>query len=190
MPTRGSSLSRGGTVVVTAGGDAIEAESLFTMTGGQAQLVSGGGSVNGAAHAEGNWGRPGQGEAADETDEVSAKGIKASGTVEIADGVLIVDSADDAIHSNDSLLVSGGTLRLTSGDDGMHADAELTITGGDILITQSYEGIESAIIVIDGGRIEVTAAATTASTSRAETTARRSTGDPARTRSPHRVIAI
>ena len=39
----------------------------------------------------------------------------------------------------------------------VHADATLTITGGTITITESYEGLESAVITIDGGAIEIIA---------------------------------
>lgn len=52
----------------------------------------------------------------------------------IADGAIAINSADDSVHSNDTIAISGGTLNLASGDDGVHADTSLTISGGTIAI--------------------------------------------------------
>ena len=46
---------------------------------------------------------------------------------------------------------------MASGDNGMHADGNLTISDGTVDITKSYEGIEGAIVTIDGGTISVVA---------------------------------
>jgi hypothetical protein len=87
----------------------------------------------------------------------SYKGLKATGAIEIASGNITIDSADDAIHANGTVSVLGGTITATSGDDGMHADTNLSIAGGTIDIQQSYEGLESLIIDIAGGEINVVA---------------------------------
>ena len=42
------------------------------------------------------------------------------------------DSADDSLHSNNSIKIAGGTFNVESGDDGVHADNTLNITGGNI----------------------------------------------------------
>ena len=54
-------------------------------------------------------------------------------------------------------MINAGTLTLASGDDGMHADSTLTINDGAVDITQSYEGIESAVITLNGGDINILA---------------------------------
>lgn len=46
---------------------------------------------------------------------------------------------------------------MASGDDGIHADTNLQINSGEINITNSYEGIESAVIIINGGSIHLVA---------------------------------
>ena len=98
---------------------------------------------------DGNYG----GNSADVSDDtVSTKGIKAGTELVIAGGNITVDSADDAVHSNDTVTVSGGTLTLTAGDDGIHADSEVNISGNCMIdITRAYEGIEGAVINISGG---------------------------------------
>jgi hypothetical protein len=87
----------------------------------------------------------------------SAKGLKAGSSLTITDGVIQVDSLDDAIHSNNSITIDGGYVLLASGDDGIHADAALAINGGDLNITQSYEGLESVVITINDGTIHLSA---------------------------------
>jgi hypothetical protein len=90
-------------------------------------------------------------------EDISTKGIKGVNSVIIEDGIITVNSSDDAIHSNDEIMISGGTLNLATGDDGIHADHNITISGGTIDITQSYEGIESEYVIISGGDTHITA---------------------------------
>ncbi|MGN0143465.1 MAG: carbohydrate-binding domain-containing protein, partial [Clostridium sp.] len=71
-------------------------------------------------------------------------------------GNIKIDSSDDSIHTNDTLVINGGNLELISGDDGMHADSSLDINDGNINISKSYEGVESQVININGGTIYVT----------------------------------
>ncbi|QNM04417.1 carbohydrate-binding domain-containing protein [Qiania dongpingensis] len=87
----------------------------------------------------------------------SAKGLKAGSSLEINGGSYIIDSADDAFHSNRDLTVAGGTVTIATGDDGMHADGTLTVSGGDIVITECYEGLEGVTVIVSGGNIELTA---------------------------------
>lgn len=127
-----------GRIQVSAGGDALQAETNVVITDGSFILSSGGGSNS----------------SIDET--TSAKGIKGVVSVTIDGGNFTIDSADDAIHSNNGLVINGGAFTISSGDDGIHADSTLAVNGGDINITKSYEGIESAIITINNGNIFLT----------------------------------
>lgn len=88
---------------------------------------------------------------------VSSKGMKAGANLIINGGEFVIDSSDDALHSNGDLSVSGGVLEISSGDDGIHADAVLVIDNGEITIAKSYEGIEGKSIEINSGTIEVNA---------------------------------
>jgi len=76
-------------------------------------------------------------------------------SVTIDGGSLTIDSADDALHSNGSLVINGGTFALSSGDDAVHADVSVEINGGDMRVTASYEGIESARITLNGGTLNI-----------------------------------
>lgn len=118
---------------ITAGGDGVAAATDLDVSSGEVDVTAGGGSSQPVA------------------DDASAKGLKAGAALSVLDGTIVVDAADDAIHSNDSIAISGGQISLVSGDDGVHADATLTITGGTIDVSASYEGIESAVVVIEGG---------------------------------------
>lgn len=91
----------------------------------------------------------------DSSDEKSTKGIKAQGTLTIAKGTFSINSADDALHSNDVITIKNGDFSIDAGDDGMHADNKLTIDDGKIDIKNSYEGIEAVLITINDGDISV-----------------------------------
>jgi len=127
----------GGTVNVTAVLDGIQAETILNISGGNIIVVSGGGSGTTASD--------------------SAKGLKAGVDISIDGGTIVIDSADDAIHSDSSITINGGDIVAASADDGIHADVSFVMNGGNLTITQSYEGIESGIIVINDGTINLTA---------------------------------
>ena len=95
---------------------------------------------------------------ASEDSSTSMKGIKASGSMLIADGSFTIDSADDSVHSNTSITVSGGSFEIASGDDAFHADEALTVTSGTININGCYEGLEALDLSIEGGDITLIAA--------------------------------
>lgn len=134
---KGYVFIEGGTLSITSGADAIQAETNLKITNGVFSLTSGGGSDASLAEDD------------------SAKGLKASMAIFISGGEFLIDAADDAIHSNNTVQIDGGTFEIASGDDGIHADSVLGLAGGDINITQSYEGIESAEITIDAGTVHI-----------------------------------
>lgn len=128
---------QGGSVTVTAGGDALTAQTDVIINAGEFNLTTGAGS---SAYVD---------------ESTSAKGIKGLVSVNIAGGTFTINSADDAVHSNDHIEINGGVFNLSSGDDGMHADATLVINGGEIMVSESFEGLESAVITINAGTIHV-----------------------------------
>ena len=128
--TKGVVVIESGTLDIEADGDGIQAETNL--------IISGGGSTHSAG-------------------STSTKGLKATSLLTISGGTIEIDSADDAIHSNDELVIDGGEIVISSGDDGIHADTSLEINDGDITINNSYEGIESVEISLNGGNIYVVA---------------------------------
>ncbi len=124
-----------GSLLIIAGSDGIQAETDLAVSGGEIEVVSG----------EGSSGR---------TDE-SAKGLKAGDYLLLSGGVIHVNAADDALHSDKSLVIDQGEILLASGDDAIHGDELVILNDGKIEITESYEGIEGAAILINGGTIHV-----------------------------------
>lgn len=159
-----------GTYDLTCAGDGISAGAALTIEGGSFRITAGGGSENGEIRVSDQWGhmggRPdgpgGKGNTPHPTegtdsleDSASIKGIKSAGIMRITGGSYLIDSADDALHSNDELIVEGGSFTIESGDDGLHADNALLISGGSLAIKESYEGLEGLSVEISGGTISV-----------------------------------
>ena len=145
----------GGTVNITAEQDGIQAETSVLISAGEVKVTAGGGSANGEQKTGNAMFGGAQSTTTDET--LSTKGIKAEAALDITGGTVTVDSADDSLHSNDSMTVSGGGITVKSGDDGLHADNTLTIEDGTIVVEESCEGLEAIDLTINGGTIDVTA---------------------------------
>ena len=143
----------GGTVNITAEQDGIQAETSVLISAGEVNVTAGG--ANGEQKTGNAMFGGAQSTTTDET--LSTKGIKAEAALDITGGTVTVDSADDSLHSNDSMTVSGGGITVKSGDDGLHADNTLTIEDGTIVVEESCEGLEAIDLTINGGTIDVTA---------------------------------
>ena len=50
----------------------------------------------------------------------SAKGIKAVVTLNIDGGTFTINAADDALHTNGSIVINGDSFTIASGDDGIN----------------------------------------------------------------------
>lgn len=128
----------GGDFDLTTASDGIQAERVITITGGSFSIEAGGGN------------------AAQLGEDDSAKGLKGLAEVHITGGTFVLDTADDAIHSDQNITIEGGDFEISSGDDGIHADTRARIIEGTITVSKAYEGIESEEVIIDGGRVHVT----------------------------------
>lgn len=156
-PDKGYILLENGTYQITAGRDGIQAETVLQIQDGSYQITTGGGSSEAQTKRPDRMQPSSADPTQDTSDSVSMKGLKASGAIFITDGSLVIDSADDTVHSNGNITISEGSFTLSTGDDGVHADSGLTINGGTIDITESYEGLEALTIDINGGTIHLTA---------------------------------
>ena len=165
--SKGFVAIEGGSLNITSGADGIQTETSLLVSGGTYSILSGGGSANAAVKTEERGGQGPMGNmdgltgatttTTAETETQSAKGLKAKTAIVVSGGTFKIDTADDAIHSNDTAIITGGAFDIASGDDGFHADTSILIADGTMNITKSYEGIESADITINGGEIHVTA---------------------------------
>lgn len=127
------------TISVYAGDDAIQAETIFSISGGTLELVAGGGMENSLA------------------DELSGKGIKVEEQIVIDAATITIDAADDAIRSEGDLVINSGDITLNSLDKAIHGSYNLEINDGNINILASDEGIEGGFITINGGNIHIIA---------------------------------
>ncbi len=101
---------------------------------------------------------------ADITIDAVGDGIKATnetetekGYIAIKDGTFTITSGADSLQAETLLYIQGGNFSIDAGDDGLHANVSLAVTGGIINIEKSYEGIESKIIDLSGGTINIIA---------------------------------
>ena len=139
----------GGTLNITAGGDAVKASPDTDDTENPDTTSLGNVTISGGTL----------------TLSAAEDGIQADGDLTISGGTLTVDSADDALHASTDVTISGGTLTLATGDDGVHADNDLVIGAKGasststprINITASYEGLEGTTVTVYSGDIDVAA---------------------------------
>lgn len=165
----------GGSLYITAKGDGLSAATDLMVSGGNLVLTttdtdgvvleesSGNptsGSMGGGFGGMGGGGRPGgpggMGESSADKAAISAKGLKAAGTLTVKGGKITVVAQDDGIHSDGDVHIADGTLHIRAADDGIHAEKELTISGGVLTVAQSYEGLEALHINILGGTNRIT----------------------------------
>ncbi|MBQ3889446.1 MAG: carbohydrate-binding domain-containing protein, partial [Clostridia bacterium] len=128
------------TLTITAGNDGLQAETVLKLDGADVTVTAGGGASN-----------------TNRSSDESYKGLKAGSDLYINGGTYVLNTADDAIHSNGTVSITGGTFTVASGDDAVHADTDLGISGGTMNVSTCYEGLEGSKIVIAGGQITLTA---------------------------------
>ena len=153
------------TLVITAEGDGIQAETLLRTDNSIMTITTGGGSSSSVGQSTydqwsrgGGWGGSSGGRSSSASSSTGSwKALKAGDEIIINGGAFVIDSADDCLHSNGSLTITDGLFTLSSADDGIHADGDLLISGGNITITKSYEGIETSKLTIAGGVIDIVA---------------------------------
>ena len=154
---KGKVIINGGTVTVKAFGDGIQGESDVKISGGTVDVYTyeGSGYTSGGSAFDGNANKM--------PTDLSAKGIKSAGTINIEGGTITVDSSDDAVHGAGNVNIIGGRLELRSADDAVHSDTDLTIGAGTattfddvmIYVPKCYEGIEGQNIIQNSGTVIV-----------------------------------
>ncbi|HOT14814.1 MAG TPA: carbohydrate-binding domain-containing protein [Bacteroidales bacterium] len=153
-----------GNFTIKSGGDGIKSDNTSDAQCGFVNITNGIFNINAVADGisaekdivitDGTFNITTSGNA----NSISAKGLKGTNLVEINGGIFNITSTDDAVHSNTKVAINNGSLYLSSGDDGIHAASEISVsTTGEVIIAKSYEGIESASITINSGKISITA---------------------------------
>ncbi len=120
----------GGSITVTADGDALHANDTLRITDADLTLSAGddgisvlmlGGTVNLNAGAD---------------------GIGAAGTVRIEDGTLNICSGDDGIHADTAVEIAGGTVRISDCWEGIEARL-IDVSGGETFIASRDDGLNA-----------------------------------------------
>lgn len=122
-----------GVINVTSDDDGVQAATDVLVTGGTLTISAG---ASGASD--------------------DARAVQGDVSVVISGGTITADATDDAIHSNSEVTIDGGDLTLASGDDAIHGDYFVTVNGGSIVIAEAFEGIESEVLTINDGFIDIT----------------------------------
>ncbi|MBU1093357.1 MAG: carbohydrate-binding domain-containing protein [Firmicutes bacterium] len=130
--TKGSITIESGTFTINSTGDAISSSLDLNIMDGTFDITSG------------------------SLSSVDGKGLKATHNIIIANGTFNIESIDDSIHSNSGILIDGGEFNLSTIDDAVHSDDELVINDGIIYIVKCFEGLESYILRLNGGYIDIT----------------------------------
>ncbi|MFQ9956434.1 MAG: carbohydrate-binding domain-containing protein [Turicibacter sp.] len=145
--TKGWITINNGTFNLTATGDGIQAETDLLINGGTFTIETGGGSENSSSKSSswGVWGIPGHAQTSSSSSEetTSAKALKAGVNLTVEDGSFNIDSSDDSIHTNDSIVINGGTIDITKSYEGLESTT-ITINDGTIHLIASDDGINAA----------------------------------------------
>lgn len=141
-------------VNIIASGDGMTAQTSIKINDGYFNMTTGGGAGT-VTSTGGGTTQPGGGAAnsGGYNGSISEKGLKAGVDLTLIKGTYLINSADDALHSNSTITINGGSLSVAAGDDAIHAESSFTLNDGELTISRSYEGIESAAININGGTI-------------------------------------
>lgn len=76
-----------------------------------------------------------------------------SGTLDIAAGGDALKSDQETDNTKGNIFITGGTTHITADDDAVHAESLVSITGGNLSVDSAYEGLEAAVVDINGGHI-------------------------------------
>ena len=75
----------------------------------------------------------------------NAKGVKAKGSITIADGNVNVSSANhEGLESKSTITISGGSVYVKASDDAINSSSDLTISGGNVYAySTSNDGMDA-----------------------------------------------
>lgn len=149
---------KNGNIEINALSDGIQAQSYIYVENGAFDIITNGGADNAPEQTSHGFGGGWDMNDIQTEDDQSRKALKAQTGIYIQNGTFLLDSYDDAIHSDGDIIINGSEITAKSGDDGVHAETAFEITSGVLTIEKSYEGIESAIITLSGGALDITSA--------------------------------
>lgn len=123
--------------------------SIYYLNGGFNGSAGGGSVVSSTEKGWGNFGEK----------NMTAKGFKAGGDIQIHGGSLTFDTADDTLYAGNAIEVNNGCIIASSGDDGFVSNSSIDINGGSVTLQKCFEGFESTNVNLVGGYLDITSAA-------------------------------
>lgn len=135
---KGSITVNGGTLILTAAGDGIQADDTVTVAGGSITITSGtegikANTVNVTA-----------------TNETTGDTYTVEGNIVISGGSVTVTSGEDGIKGAGNVTISGGSVTVIAENDGIQAGVDYTDANGDTVYSTGE-------LLISGGAVNVTA---------------------------------
>ena len=125
-----------GDITVTAVDDGIKGRDYLVVSDGAVTVTTGGQGLKSTK----------------DSDDTAGYVLVSGGTITVT----TTGQSSDCINAVTNALFTAGELTLSCTDDAIHADERLMVEGGAITVTNSYEGLESAVVVISGGEVDVT----------------------------------
>ena len=125
-----------GTLDVTAVDDGIKGRDYLVVSGGVVTTRTGGQGLKSTK----------------DSDDAAGYILISGGTIDVT----ATGQSSDCVNAVTNALFTAGELTLSCTDDAVHADQRLMVEGGSITVTDSYEGLESDVVVISGGKVDVT----------------------------------
>jgi len=88
-------------------------------------------------------------------DAPSTKAVKAGTHLSLINVYCIIDSEDDALHSDGDIFIKDGNYDISTGNDAVHAEKELVMSPEEFRIAKCLEGLEGAYITVNSGNISI-----------------------------------
>ncbi len=177
-----TTISTGEAVTLTASGKGakgIKTGGDFTLTSGTVKITTSGAAYYDTAdkdiaapagiNCDKNWVIRG-GNLTVISTGMGAKGINIDGTATISGGITNITASGakytysstltsdvKGFKSDGAFVMNTGELTVSATDDGVKSGTSIIVNDGKILVTKSYEGMESILITIAGGVVDLTA---------------------------------
>ena len=153
----------GGSFTLQAASDGIQAAQDLTIHGGSFDIKTGSG-YNDTGFNKDTMSCKGLKASCNSTDTESGDQEEAATNhIVIQGGSFLLNTADDAIHSDAYVTITGGEFSIKTGDDGVHGDIQADFgedNGPDcaihLTVTNSYEGLEAQDVYVKSGCYDVT----------------------------------
>lgn len=139
-----------GEFVIDSDGDGIDASNYVQIEDGKFEIAAGDGEVQNMDMLQMPEGMP-------KPEDGQMPGndrMPRRGDGEMPEGMQKPE--DGQMPEKGDFMQNGGQSSDSTSTKGIKADVSLTVNGGEILISKSYEGLESASIIINDGKIDIT----------------------------------